>query len=73
MRKVADLPQPGTPVIQGEAAFAGELLHAPTESFQARGDVQRLGWHVGSERVPLQTVQREHLVIHASSPSSLGR
>ena len=58
---------------QGEATFAGELLHPPAEQFQARGDVQRLGRHVGGERVPFEAVEREHLVVHASSPSSLGR
>ena len=58
---------------QGEAAVAGELLNAPAERLQARGDVQRLGRDVGRERVPFEAVERQHFVIHPSSPSSLGR
>jgi len=58
---------------EGEAAFAHELLDPPAERFQAGGDMQRRGRHGGSERIPFEAVQREHLVVHASSPSSLGR
>jgi hypothetical protein len=52
---------------QGEAAVAGELLDPPAERFQTRGDVQRLGRHVGRERVPFEAAQREHLVVHEAA------
>jgi hypothetical protein len=48
----------------GEAAVAGELLYSPAEGFQARGDVQRLGRHVGRELVPFDPVQRKNPAIH---------
>jgi hypothetical protein len=35
--------------------------------------VQRLDRHAGGERVPLEAVEREQFLVHASSPSSLGR
>jgi hypothetical protein len=73
MRKTGGFAAAGRAGDEGEAAFGGQLLDAPAERFQARGDVQRLGRHVGGERVPFEAVEREHLVVHASSPSSLGR
>src|SRR5271157_4272166 len=41
----------------------------------AAADVQGLDGHVGSERVPLEAVEGEHLPVHGASPSSssLGR
>jgi len=59
----------------GEAAFADELLGAPAEGLDAAADVQGLDGHVGSEGVPLEAVEGEHLPVHEASPSSssLGR
>jgi hypothetical protein len=58
---------------EGEAALARELLDAPREGLDARCHVERLDRHIGSEGVPLEAVQREELLVHGSSPSSLGR
>ena len=60
---------------EGEAALADELLGAPAEGLGSAADVQRLDRHVGGERVPLEAVEGEHLLVHVTSPSSssLGR
>jgi len=58
---------------EGKAAFAGELLDPPAERLDLRRDTQRLDRHVGGERVPLEAVECEQLLVHVSSPSSLGR
>ena len=60
---------------ESEAALADELLGAPAEGLDAAADVQGLDGHVGSERVPLEAVEGEHLPVHEASPSSssLGR
>ena len=55
---------------EGEAAFADQLLDAPAERLDARRDMERLDRHVGRERVPLEAVEREQLLVHVSSPSS---
>jgi len=53
-----------------EAALTGELLDPPAERFDARRDAERLDRHVGRERVPLQAVESQHLLVHGGSPSS---
>jgi hypothetical protein len=61
---------------ESKAAFAGELLDPPAKGLDARRDVERLGRHVRSEGVPFETIEREQLCVHCSSPwsfSSLGR
>ena len=55
---------------EGEAALADELLDAPAERLDASADVERLDRHVGSERVPLEAIEGQHLLVHVSSPSS---
>ena len=68
------LPGAGGAGDEGEAAFADELLDAPAERLDAARHVQRLDRHVGCERVPLQAVESQHLLVHGVSPSSsLGR
>jgi hypothetical protein len=57
-----------------EAALASELLDPPAERLDARRDAQRLDRHVRGERIPLEAVEREQLLVHVSSPcSSFGR
>ena len=58
---------------EGEAALVGELRDPPAEGTQAGRDMQRLGRHAGGEGVPLEAVERQQLLVHGSSPSSLGR
>jgi hypothetical protein len=59
---------------EGEAAFADELLDGPAERLDASAEVERLDRHVGSERVPLEAIEGQHLLVHVSSPSwSFGR
>ena len=68
------LPGAGGAGDEGEAAFADELLDAPAERLDAARHVQRLDRHVGCDRVPLQAVESQHLLVHGVSPSSsLGR
>jgi hypothetical protein len=55
---------------EGEAALADELLGAPAELLGASRHVQRLDGHVGCERVPLEAVESQHLLVHEPSPSS---
>ena len=64
----------GSPGDEGEAAFADQLLDAPAERRDARRDMKRLHRHVGRKRIPFEAVEREHLLVHVSSPcSSFGR
>src|SRR5205807_5052655 len=59
---------------EGKAALANQLLDAPAERLDAPRDMQRLNRYVGCERVPLEAVEGEQLLVHVSSPSSfLGR
>jgi hypothetical protein len=55
---------------EGEATLADELLDAPAERLDASADVKGLDRHVGSEGVPLETIESQHLLVHLSSPSS---
>jgi len=57
----------------GKAAFGDEMADAAAEGVDARGDMQRLGRHAGSKRVPLEPVESEQRLVHGSSPSSLTR
>ncbi len=52
--------------------FAGELLDPLAERLDVRRDPQRLDRHAGRERVPLEVIGREQLLVQVSSPSSLG-
>jgi CoA-transferase family III len=55
---------------RSRAAFADELLEAPAERLDAARHMQCLDRHVGRERVPLQAVESQHLLVHGVSPSS---
>lgn len=59
---------------ESEATFAGELLNAPAECLDATRDMQRIDRYAGGERVPFEAIERQELLVHASSSSScLGR
>jgi hypothetical protein len=56
---------------QGEAALANQLLGPPAEGLDAARHVQRLDRHIGREWVPLQAIERQQLLGHDVSPSSV--
>ena len=57
----------------GKSAFGDQMADAAAEGVDARGDMQRLGRHAGSERVPFEAVEGEQRLVHGSAPSSLTR
>src|SRR5262249_35756248 len=48
---------------ESKTALGGELLAPPAEGLDARRHVKRLGRHVGSERVPLEAVECQQLLV----------
>ena len=48
------LPQPGAPVTKAKPPSPASCCTPPAEQFQTRNHVQRLGRHVGRERVPFE-------------------
>ena len=74
MRRVTDLPVPGAPVTRAKPPSPTSCSTRQQNDSMRRRDMQRLDRHVGRERVPLEAIEGEQLLVHVSSPSScLGR
>ena len=73
MRRATDLPVPGAPVTRAKPPSPTSCSTRQQKDSMRRRDVQRLDRHLGRERVPLEAVEGQQLLVHRVSSSSLRR